>query len=390
MRAADTEGLDSVRPVPAAGQVLTIRIGDLAFGGEGVGRWGEFVLFVPGVLPGERAEVQVVEVRQRFARARLVRIEEASPERVVPACPYYGACGGCQYQHMAYPAQLRLKRKQVLDLLERVGGLAGAIVEEVAPCSMPYGYRNRILVRSQWDRYRQALNLGFLRAESRLVVDVEECRIASPEVNAQLRRARAHPPPKGGLKVLLREAPEGWESPHDSFFQNNFFMLGPLVEAVRAGLRRSGARHLIDAYCGVGFFSLELAGEVDRFVGVEYDRRAVEAARRNAARRGRLNGEYREGRAEELLPSLLEGMATEQTAVLLDPPRAGCWPEMIEGLRRAGPAQVIYVSCHPATLARDLRRLVADGVYRLDRVAPIDMFPQTQHIECVADLRRGT
>ncbi len=390
MRSVDTEGPAPVRPVPAPGQVLTLQIGDLAFGGEGVGRWGEFVLFVPGVLPGERAEVQVVEVRQRFARARLVQIEEAAPERVVPACRYYGACGGCQYQHMAYAAQLRLKRKQVSDLLERVGGIAGAVVQEVAPCPMPYGYRNRILVRSQWDRYRRALNLGFLRAESRLVVDIEECRIASPEVNAQLQHARAHPPPKGGLKVLLREAPEGWESPHDSFFQNNFFMLGPLVEAVREGLRRSRARHLIDAYCGVGFFSLELAGEVDRFVGVEYDRRAVEAARRNAARRGRFNGEYREGRAEELLPSLLEGMVAERTAVLLDPPRAGCRPEMIEGLRRTGPAQVIYVSCHPATLARDLRRLVADGVYRLDRVAPIDMFPQTQHIECVADLRRGT
>src|SRR6266542_3304257 len=286
-----------VPPSPALwpGQRLSLTISDIAFGGEGVGRVDQMVVFVPFVLLEEEVEVEITEVKRQFARAKLIRVVRPSPRRVAPGCRYFGECGGCQYQHMAYAEQLEVKRKQI--------------------------------------------------------------------------------------------APEGWEVPRDSFFQNNFFLLPKLVETVRDRLRESGVRLLVDAYCGVGFFGIELAEVVESFIGVEIDPRAIQAARRNAAARQRRNGEFIEGRAEELIPAILARFNAATTAVLIDPPRTGCPAVVLESLRRNRPAQVIYVSCHPATLARDLNVLCADRVFELESVTPLDMFPQTQHVECIADLR---
>jgi len=362
-------------------------ISDTAFGGEGVGRIEDFVIFVPFVASGETVEVEVTEVKKRFARARLVRVLQPSPERVQPGCRYFGDCGGCQYQHLSYPAQLQLKQKQVSDLFQRIGGFDPAVIAPILPCPQPYGYRNRIMIRSQWDKFKQGLNIGFIRADNRLVVDIEECPIAEPALNEQIKQVRAHPPPKGGLKVVLRIAPEDWDVPPDSFFQNNFFLLPQLVEVVRDRLADSGSRYLVDVYCGVGFFSLELARQVESFVGIELDRLAIKAARQNAKSRNCTNGEFSAGSAEELLPELLARFSAGGTTVLLDPPRKGCASQTLELLRRIRPAQIIYVSCHPATMARDLNILCAESVFQLVRVAPLDMFPQTSHVESVADVR---
>ena len=156
---------------------------------------------------------------------------------------------------------------------------------------------------------------------------------------------------------------------------------------MRERILGSGARFLIDAYCGVGFFSLELADAVEWFVGLELDAQAIKAARTNAATRKRANGEFVVGTVEEYLPNILARFPGHQTAILLDPPRTGCPAGILELLRKIRPKQVIYVSCHPATLARDLNVLCAGGVFELARVVPLDMFPQTQHVECVADAR---
>jgi tRNA/tmRNA/rRNA uracil-C5-methylase (TrmA/RlmC/RlmD family) len=341
------------------------------------------------VLVGETVAAEITEVKKNFARAKLLRVETASPERVAPECRYFGACGGCQYQHTAYPAQLQLKHKQISDLFERVGKIPADKIAPVIPCPQPYGYRNRIMIRSQWNKPEQKLNIGFVRADCGLVEDIEECKIAEPALNGQIQHVRKNPPPKGGIKVVLRVQPEGWSVPPDSFFQNNFFLLPKLVATVRDFLRASGARHLIDLYCGVGFFGIELAGAVESFVGVEYDQLAIKAARQNAAAREIANGEFISAKVEDILPGLLEKYSAGKTAVILDPPRKGCQPEILQLLRETRPAQVIYVSCHPATMARDLNILCGDGVFDLARVQPLDMFPQTQHVECVADLRAG-
>ncbi|MDB6020671.1 MAG: methyltransferase, TrmA family [Pedosphaera sp.] len=378
---------DKAIPGLTLGARCTITIHDIAFGGEGVGRVEDFVVFVPFVLVGEVVEVEITEVKKRFARGRLLQVIKASAERVQPQCRYFGDCGGCQYQHIDYAAQLRLKHKQICDLFERIGGINSQVIAPVVPCPQPYGYRNRIMIRSQWDKFKQGLNIGFIRADNRLVVDIEECKIAEPALNEQIRHVRAHPPPKGGIKVVLRVAAEGWEVPKDSFFQNNFFLLPKLVETVRECLRQSQNRFLVDVYCGVGFFGIELGDLVENFVGVELDQLAIKAARRNAVVRNRTNGEFLTGRAEELLPGLLKRFPAAATTVVLDPPRTGCLPESLALLRETRPGQIIYVSCHPATMARDLNVLCSGGVFELLRVIPLDMFPQTQHVECVADLR---
>ncbi len=374
-------------PPLALGERITLDIHDLAFGGEGVGRHGELVVFVPYTCPGDRIEAKVTQVQKRFARAVLVRIVRAAPERVEPRCTYYGECGGCQYQHLSYEAQVRWKHKQVADLFERVGGFDPALVRPVIPCPAPYHYRNRILVRSQWNRPAQKLDLGYMRDDCGLVCDVERCEIAEPALNTALAEWRRNPPPKGGLKTTLRIPAEGWEVPEHSFFQNNFHALPAILDAARAFLADSGSRHLVDAYCGVGFFGIELSGGVASFVGIELDAPAIRAARRNAQSRGIQNGEFVSGDTDMLLPGVLHRLDAHQTTVLVDPPRVGCRPPTIELLRRVGPAQVLYVSCHPATLARDLKALCADGRFRLMAVQPVDMFPQTQHVECVADVR---
>jgi tRNA/tmRNA/rRNA uracil-C5-methylase (TrmA/RlmC/RlmD family) len=363
-------------------------------------------VFVPFVIVGETVEAEITEVKKNFARAKLLRVVTPSPERVAPECRYFGACGGCQYQHIAYAAQLRFKHKQIADLFERVGKISPEKIQPVLPCPAPYGYRNRIMIRSQWNGPAKKLVIGFIRADNQFVESIEECKIAEPALNAQITSVRANPPPKGGIKVVLRVQPENWEVPRDSFFQNNFFLLPKLVEVVRDFLRGTGVApvsdffelnsetgappvlpHLIDLYCGVGFFGIEAADVVESFVGVEYDQLAIQAARQNAAARNLSNGEFIAAKVEDVLPALLEKFSPEKTSVILDPPRKGCWPETLALLRQTRPAQVIYVSCHPATMARDLNILCADGVFELARVQPLDMFPQTQHVECVADLR---
>jgi tRNA/tmRNA/rRNA uracil-C5-methylase (TrmA/RlmC/RlmD family) len=402
------------------GDKLTLTIHDIAFGGEGVGRVrvaretgqltsdknfpttteGEilspvtrhpspdtFVVFVPFVLVGETVEAEITEVKKNFARAKLLRVEKSSPERVAPECKYFGACGGCQYQHMDYAAQLRVKHKQISDLFERVGKISPEKIQPVIPCPSPYGYRNRIMIRSQWNGPAKKLEIGFIRADNNFVQDIEECKIAEPALNEQIDQVRANPPPKGGIKVVLRVQPENWDVPESSFFQNNFFLLPKLVETVRGFLQSGSARHLIDLYCGVGFFGIELADLVESFVGVEYDQLAISAAKKNAATRKISNGEFVSAKVEDIMPELLKKFSPEKTSVILDPPRKGCQPQTLALLRETRPAQVIYVSCHPATMARDLNILCADGVFELARVQPLDMFPQTQHVECVADLR---
>jgi tRNA/tmRNA/rRNA uracil-C5-methylase (TrmA/RlmC/RlmD family) len=371
------------------GDKLTLTIHDIAFGGEGVGRIDDFVVFVPFVIVGETVEAEIIEVKKNFARAKLLRVEKSSPERVAPECRYFTQCGGCQYQHIAYATQLQLKHKQISDLFERVGKISADKIAPVIPSQQPYGYRNRIMIRSQWNGPAKKLVIGFIRADNNFVEDIEECKIAEPAISEQIKQVRANPPPKGGIKIVLRIPPENWDVPPDSFFQNNFFLLPKLVETVRDFLKSSGAKHLVDLYCGVGFFGIELADLVESFVGVEYDRLAINSARKNAATRKISNGEFISSTVEEILPDLLQKFLPEKTAVILDPPRKGCLPETLRLLRETRPAQVIYVSCHPATMARDLNILCAGGVFELARVQPLDMFPQTQHVECVADLRAG-
>ncbi|MCK9316725.1 MAG: class I SAM-dependent RNA methyltransferase [Verrucomicrobia bacterium] len=369
------------------GDELTLEVCDLAFGGEGVCRVENFVIFVPFTIPGEKITAQVTEVKRQYARAKLLKVLEVSPEREKPRCKYYGVCGGCQYQHIQYEAQLKYKHKQISDIFNRLGGFAESKILPVMPNPSPWNYRNRIMIRSQWNKHIQGLHIGFIEHDCGLVVDIEECAIVEPEINRLITHVRQNPPPRGGLKVVLRKEPENWQVGKDSFFQNNFHMLPGMIGALKDCLADSGVRYLYDIYCGVGFLGIELAAQVESFVGIEVDKQAINSARVNAERHGVTKGEFVVGSAEEVLPEYINRYPAGESCVILDPPRRGCHPSILTLLREIRPRQILYVSCHPATLARDLKNLCAEGLYELRQIQPMDMFSQTQHVECAADLR---
>jgi len=378
----------SISQGPKVGDKLVVEITDIAFGGEGVARSDGLVIFVPFVITGESASVEIIERKTDFARAKLLQILKPSADRVDPPCSHYGECGGCQYQHISYETQLSIKLDQVKSIFSRIGHFSPDLVEEMIPCPEPFGYRNRIMVRRQWNKFKQSEVYGFLQHNSRLVVDLDRCEIAEPALNNQLTELQKNPPPRNMQKVVLRIMPDDWEMHRDSFFQNNFHLLPKLVDTVRDRLQSGGTQHLVDTYCGIGFFSLSLADLVDSFVGIDIDKQCILPARKNMYQRGVTNGEFILGKTEEHMDKLLSRFKPENTTVILDPPRRGCQKEGLEMLANAGPRQVIYISCHPATLARDLKWLCENGGYTLKGVTPLDMFPQTQHVECVADLMK--
>ncbi len=371
------------------GDTIQVTIDDLAFGGEGVGHFEGIAVFVPFVAVGEKVETEITEVKKNYARGRLLQVLTPSPDRIPAECPHFTACGGCQYQHLPYPIQLTAKRKQLVDIFQRIGGFESPPIQPVCGSPAPYGYRNRILVRTQYSKRTKRMSVGFLRHDNRLVVDVEKCHISEPALNEQLQLVRKDPPRKNGIKFNLRVMPDDWVLPPDSFFQVNYHLLPGMVSAVREYLKAAETSHLLDIYCGAGFFCLEAADLVKGFTGVEIDKKAIEAARENAKARGHANGDFIASPAEEAIPRLIDRYEAAKTSVILDPPRRGCAPNLLETLREHQPKQVIYVSCHPATLCRDLAELCREGVYSLQSVTPLDMFPQTKHVECVCDLRRN-
>jgi 23S rRNA (uracil1939-C5)-methyltransferase len=454
---------------PRRGDSLTLVIDDLAFGGEGVGRVDGYVIFVPGGVPGDRLKVRVTETRARYGRAALEAVEVPSPDRVAAPCPYFGRCGGCRLQHVAYPAQLRFKEKQVRDCLERLGALAPIHVRAILPAPELYGYRNKmeftvvgargapVLGLHQANRYDVVLDIdrcllqsdtmnrlldetrrevtaralsiysghgredgeGLLRfvtlREGRHTGEAMVNIVASaPDVEAlgpiaEALRARVPATASVVLNVNAKKASVAVgseehlllgrdhirESLHgvlfqvspNSFFQTNTLQAERLFALVRDGCELSGGDTLIDLYSGTGAISLLLAREVRHVYGIEVSTAAVADAGRNARLNGIDNCTFLSGEVRHVLPALVEeGVRAE--VVVADPPRAGFHPKALAALAALAPARIVYVSCNPATLARDLGDLAGHG-YRVDWVQPVDMFPQTPHIEAVARLTRA-
>ncbi|HEY0789612.1 MAG TPA: TRAM domain-containing protein [Chthoniobacterales bacterium] len=341
-----------------------LRIDDVAFGGDGVARHESKVIFVPFTIPGERVDVEVIERRSRFERAVPRHLVQPSPRRTEPACPYFGPCGGCAYQHMEYGLQLETKRAQVEQTLRRIAHLQQVRVSPVIASPHPFGYRNRITVHSDGAR------IGYFRARSRSVLDIEQCPLASAAVNAKLAQLRRQGLPAGAHQTL-REP-----SAAVSFQQVNDEVAGLLREYV-ATVLQGGT--LIDAYCGAGFFAHRYASGLERVLGLEWSGPAVEAARRAAYP----NETYELGDVAVLLGPALQGL--RPGTLLFDPPAEGLAEAVVAATLASPPPCVVYVSCNPATLARDLGRLCTR--YQVTSVQPFDMFAQTAEIEMVATLQ---
>ena len=374
--------------------------------GEAMADFDGYNVFVAGGIPGERVVAEVVKVHRKYVSAKVVDVLEASPDRVEPPCPYYGECTGCQWQHLSYDAQLKTKREKVTDALQRVGDLADPPVSEVRPSPDQLGYRNHARFTINRDGA-----LGFINRETRQFVRIDKCLLMHQGVNDLLKELQDHcgettqlsiragkysgdflvqpylvHPEIGVLTGQKRytESVAGQDflvsSP--SFFQVNVEQAAAAADVVRDRLHLTAADVLLDAYTGVGTFAILLAPSVKRVIAVEESSAAVADAKQNA---GDLqNLEFVLGRTEDVLRNL----PVKPDVVVLDPPRSGCQPRALESLIEMAPSRVAYVSCDAETLGRDLK-ILCQGGYRLDEVAPLDMFPQTHHVECVALLSRG-
>ena len=404
-------------------ETFELELTAMAHGGSALGRHEGRVIFVPYTIPGETVRVELVEARTRWGRGRLLEVLDPSPHRVEAPCPYFGPdkCGGCHFQHIAYEAQAEYKREVVVDQLARLGGLHDAQVQEIIGAAEPWAYRNHAQLSTTPEG-----QLGFLTADTHHVVPVEECLILDPLLN-ELRAALDMEWPElhrlslrcgsatgdrmaifelnhyehfdievdfavscvilladGETVVLMGNASleeevagRDFRISANSFFQVNTAGAEALVAVVGESLAPKQGDRLLDLYCGVGLFGLSLANQVGNVLGVEVDTSAVADFRHNA--RGMDQVELIEGKVQ----SVLTGIKEPVDLLLLDPPRSGAGQAVTEQIARLQPRRLAYVSCDPATLARDARHLVDNG-FLLQEVQPVDLFPQTYHVESVA------
>ena len=355
--------------MPARGDVIEITVEKVIFGGDGLARLPQgFVIFVPFAAEGDRLRVRIIEKKAQLARAEIVSILQPGAARENPPCPYYAKCGGCQYQHVTYAEECRLKENQVREAFARVGKLPDAPILPLIPSPQPYGYRNRITVHAEAGR------VGFRGVDGRALVDVAKCLLARDDVNAQLTRLRASRPADGHYS--LRDA----TVPPSGFFQANHDLRDRLKDLIAKALPERGAV-LLEGYCGGGFFTELVASRFERVIAIDNDPRTLLDARRLALG----NVEWHESDAAFAVPEQLVSLKDAEraeTTVLLDPPREGLPVRLAEALCAYSVAHLTYVSCDPATLARDARML--SKTYRLLAVQPIDLFPRTAQIECVS------
>lgn len=468
-----------------SGDRISIAIEDVGLEGEGIGRADGMAVFVPGAIPGDVAEVELVAVKKNFARGRMLKLETVSEHRCEPFCPYVGQCGGCSLQTMTYQRQLLLKEKWVRDRLQRIGGLETPEVLPTIGMAEPRAYRNKAqfpvnagnLKKNSEGKYRntQPCHIGFYRPRSHQVVDCAGCAIQSEPANALAAALRRYVDETGvsiydeksGMGLLrhlvvksafqtgevmaifvvngdhlpkverlveLCDAAVNDLGEEDSWFWSlesvvinvnrakgseilghecivvagkstiidqigdltfevsplSFYQVNPeqtvkLYDTVRDYAALTGKETVLDLYCGVGTIGLYCASGAARIIGVESVKQAVLDANRNAVINGIVNAEYICGKAEEILPKRLSGVKAD--VVILDPPRSGCKEELLSAVMAVSPARIIYVSCDPATLARDIKVLCAGG-YHLEKAQPVDMFPHTANCEVCVKLCR--
>ncbi|MCX5852349.1 MAG: class I SAM-dependent RNA methyltransferase [Deltaproteobacteria bacterium] len=393
-----------IRKAMELNEIIAMKIDSVAFGGKGVGRVEGAVVFVPYAAPGDELSVRITKVRKNYCEGSIEKILSPSPHRVPPKCRYYGQCGGCHYQHLDYRTQLSLKERQVVESFERIGRIPSPPVRPIIPSEKIYHYRGKAeyhLRRGDGGSWR----LGFVDDGGRVLVDIGRCEIVDESINdeyGKFRAAMKATPPRAPARLAFWSG-TGYRSasrivrevkgksllvPYGGFFQANLSCAGTLVDTVRslAGPRPSDT--FLDCYCGSGLFSIFIAPDVHRSIGLDSDTKAVECARENASRQGVKNVQFFDHPVEEM--GRVSGGRGERPfdCLILDPPRTGCSNAVLEGIAALMPQRIVYVSCNPATQARDVRFLIDRG-FTLAALQPVDMFPQTKHIEAAALLERS-
>nr|WP_302596557.1 23S rRNA (uracil(1939)-C(5))-methyltransferase RlmD [uncultured Cellulosilyticum sp.] len=446
-------------------QHYEIEIIDLGAQGEGIGKIGEFTVFVPDAITGDKVEVRLVKVKKSYGYGKMMRLITPSPFREEPTCPVATKCGGCQIQHMKYEAQLNWKTNKVRACLERIGGLKNITVKDTLGMKVPYNYRNKAQypIRKEGD----TVEMGFFAQRSHRIVPSNKCSIQNPkneeimrivtdflnENNIAIYNEETH---RGLVRHLMiktgyhtgeimvclvingRKLPKseefvtalkkvegissillnhqldktnvilGYEttllygkeyiidkigdlsfkiSPL-SFFQVNPLQTEVLYKKALEYAQLTGEETVWDAYCGIGTISLFLAQKAKKVYGVEIVPQAIENAKENAKLNNLTNVEFYTGKAEEVIPRLYKEEGVIAETIVVDPPRKGCDMYLLETLKVMAPQKIVYVSCDPATLARDLAYLTEEAGYTVEEVQPVDMFPHTTHVECCVSLKK--
>jgi len=322
------------------------------------------VIFVPFTAPGETVRAVITEKHKTFARAKLLEVVSPSADRVAPPCPLFAECGGCATQHLAYAAEARIKVGQIESALKRIGKIADPVLRPILT-GPEYGYRNRITVHNREGK------VGFLATDGRTLVDVKRCLLAAEDVNAKLTHLRSRPRPRPHYSVRADEV-RG-----EAFYQSN----RPLAEPLRAlvvGAVPAEAKAVLEGYAGTGFFSAPLAGTGRKVVAVESHPAAVEVFRREVK-----GGELLEGRFEDEMENALGRLGPGPGVALINPPRGGLSPDARKLLAQPRPfLGILYLSCDPPALARDVAAL--GEFWKPEWFQPIDLFPRTAHVECLA------
>jgi tRNA/tmRNA/rRNA uracil-C5-methylase (TrmA/RlmC/RlmD family) len=380
----------------------TIKIEKIAFGGEGVGRIDNFVVFVPFSAPEDELEIEITQCKKKFARGKILKIIKASPLRVKPLCNYYENCGGCCYQHISYGEQLKIKKRQVEEAFVKIGRISVPPVSSAVASRPAYHYRGK----AQCHQIMSSAGpkLGFLDISGGIVVDVERCEIMEETINEKIGRLRENalnrnkkkdtrltiwsdlPNEHAAKRGQVRRVVKGKEFlvSSDGFFQSNLFLTDALVDEVCLMALSGQLKTVVDVYCGCGLFSIFLAPFAKEVFGIELDQKAVKFAQINAEKENIGNVTFVCGDAgEELLKGKLLALSGAVDLLILDPPRVGCSQSVLKAIACLQPKRLIYVSCNPVTQARDVKLLNESG-YKLLSLLSFDMFPQTQHIEVIA------
>ena len=361
-------------------RTVDLKITDIAFGGKGVARKNGKAVFIPFTIESELVSAKITREKKQFAEAEVVDLRQRSPYRVDPPCSYFGKCGGCAYQHIDYAHQLEIKTRQVRDVLKRIGKLNNVPMRPIIPSPLPYAYRNRVTVHAENGV------IGYFQRDSNRLIDVKHCPIAMEEVNRELADLRSHDVPDGHYTLRARSGPR-------VFSQTNDGVANALRDLI-VQLMPANQELLVDAFCGAGFFAKALVGKFQRIVGIDWDRFAIAAAKENATEKetyiaGDIEAELSRTDLTALSGQVSSGKTdgSAKTAVIVDPPAVGLSAQLRQTIVDLAPAILIYVSCNPATLARDLAEL--HSRFKIESVTPLDMFPQTAEIEVVAQLQRS-
>jgi len=396
---------------------VELRIDDVVYRGKGLARQNGKVVFVPGVLPDEVVKVRITHQNKNFSEAQLLEIVKTSPLRVKPVCPLVLGtglrqnmfCPGCVYQHIEYAVEVDLKQKQLINLLERIGGVDTGGCQEAVPSPAFMGYRNKIVLHGAVNGATSLM--GYFSEDNRTVIDVPSCPLARPEINDLLVKIRADSnfarsvtdhltatfrfTQQDGAIMWLgqwkNDGPLLTESsilgkvsvPRGSFFQVNVPVADLLISYVIGLIKQVNPAFVIDLYCGVGMFAIAAAkAGVKNIFGVDMDSNAISAAKQNTKDRRINNIEFKPTTAQKGLKWALGKADRRKTTIIVDPPRRGLEKNLVEWLVKIQPAGIIYVSCAADTLARDVKQLRMAG-YSVRNVRLFDMFPRTPYFESV-------